>query len=220
MKRNSISTEDFLKTIYHLEEGGKKANSAEMAAILEITPAAITDMSRKLKKAGLVLYTPYKPLGLTNAGRKLALGVIRRHRLWETFLYDVLGMEWNKVHDEAERLEHNTSDFLLSKLDEFLGFPAFDPHGDPIPDRQGRFPVDRDLICLRDISEKGDYTVFRIMEHSGQPADFLYKTGIEPGKKLVVDEIQEGGIMLIESDHKHIVLPGQYARFIYVKKQQ
>lgn len=131
---NSTSVENFLKSIFTLRhDEGEKSSTTNMAMRLGISGPAVTDMAKKLSVKGLVVYAPYKELELTPAGLSLAVKVIRRHRLWEMFLYRVLKMDLGEVHREAEILEHQTSDSLLEKIDDYLGRPKFDPHGDPIP---------------------------------------------------------------------------------------
>ena len=132
----SVSTENFLKAIFHFQNEGLEANSSRMAKKLGISNAAVTDMAKKLSRQKLIIYQKYKGLKLTEKGRTLAVSIIRRHRLWELFLHDVLGLSWAEVHDEAEMLEHQTSNFLIEKIDKYLGHPEFDPHGAPIPDQR------------------------------------------------------------------------------------
>lgn len=217
MKKESISTEDFLKAIFHFEEEGKAATSGNLAAVLGITPAAITDMSKKLSRSNHIIYEPYKALHLTQKGREIAVGVIRRHRLWEAFLHDILEMDWRRIHDEAERLEHQTSDYLLNKLDAFLGFPSFDPHGDPIPDGDGQFPDERALIPLKNVKDKGSYQILRILSHGSEKGDFLQGLGLETGQEIRLERPEQGGGCLITFNDQKIVLPVEYAGLILVK---
>ena len=142
----SVSTENFIKSIYLLKSDyGLKANSSNLSKQLNISHAAVTDMSRKLAIKGWIVYEKYKEITLTPDGEKMALNIIRRHRLWELFLSSVLNIPVTKVHQEAEILEHQTSDFLIDKIDEYLGKPNFDPHGDPIPDFEGKLPKNNNI---------------------------------------------------------------------------
>lgn len=134
----SSSEENYLKTIYHLQLGQDKVTTNVLADKLQSRPASITDMMKKLSAKKLLHYKPYYGFSLTAEGKKVALGIIRRHRLWEFFLAEKLGFGWDEVHSVAEELEHVSSKKLVDKLDEYLGFPKFDPHGDPIPDSKGR----------------------------------------------------------------------------------
>ncbi len=138
----TFTEENYLKAIYTLqsrsETGDVSAN--EIAGRLDNRPATVTDMLRKLSEKQLIHYEKYKRVRLTETGKHTALSVVRKHRLWETFLSEKLSFDWDEVHDIAEQLEHIDSPKLIERLDEFLGFPQFDPHGDPIPDAQGKIP--------------------------------------------------------------------------------
>ncbi|RPH34760.1 metal-dependent transcriptional regulator, partial [bacterium] len=131
------STEDYIKAVYALEAVGEPVTTSAVAAQLHIANGSVSAMLKKLSQERLLHYKPYQGVTLTAAGRRMALRIVRRHRLWEVFLAERLGFPWDEVHDEAERLEHVTSDELERKLDESLGFPSADPHGDPIPSAPG-----------------------------------------------------------------------------------
>jgi DtxR family transcriptional regulator, Mn-dependent transcriptional regulator len=199
----SLSKENFLKRIYSNEEKGLEFTSPSfMADALRVSNAAITDMARKLAVDGLVLHQLYKGISLTDTGRQEALKVIRRHRLWESFLMNTLKLDWSEVHIEAENLEHHSSDDLIDKIDEYLGFPAFDPHGAPIPDSFGKMPVIRDLMKLSDISVSGDYIVARVLDEDSLALDHLGRIGIFPGiviKILEKIEIDNGIVILLQN---------------------
>ena len=134
----STSEENYLKTIFHLQTKDDNVTTNELAEKLQAKPASITDMMKKLKGRKLVNYQPYRGFRLTPEGKKIALSIIRRHRLWEYFLAEKLKFSWDEVHEVAEQLEHVSSKKLTDKLDEYLHFPKFDPHGDPIPDINGK----------------------------------------------------------------------------------
>ncbi|MBI2416329.1 MAG: metal-dependent transcriptional regulator [Ignavibacteriales bacterium] len=125
----SISEEDYLGTIYRYRDDSGEIKANVIADKMEISNAAVTDMLKKLAKRKLVFYAPYKPVRFTKRGEELAGQLIRRHRIWEIFLHRIIGMPWEKVHDEAERLEHNASDDLINRMEEMLNFPEYDPHG-------------------------------------------------------------------------------------------
>jgi DtxR family Mn-dependent transcriptional regulator len=127
----STSEENYLKTIFHLQTKDENVSTNELAEKLKAKPASITDMMKKLKTRKLVNYQPYQGFRLTPEGKKVALSIIRRHRLWEYFLAEKLKFSWDEVHEVAEQLEHVSSKKLIDKLDEYLGSPKFDPHGDP-----------------------------------------------------------------------------------------
>jgi DtxR family Mn-dependent transcriptional regulator len=134
----SSSEENYIKSIYHLQEHQDTVTTNALAAELSTRPASVTDMLKKLKQKKLLHYEKYQGFRLSPEGRKVALGIIRRHRLWEYFLSVKLQFTWDEVHEVAEELEHVSSRKLVDKLDEYLGFPRFDPHGDPIPDQHGK----------------------------------------------------------------------------------
>lgn len=136
----SVSEENYIKSIYHLQQETGLVNTNALAAEMNTKAASVTDMLKKLSDKKILLYEKYRGFKLTDNGKKIALSVVRRHRLWEYFLVDKLGFAWDKVHDIAEELEHVSSDELIERLQQFLGNPLFDPHGDPIPDSNGKIP--------------------------------------------------------------------------------
>lgn len=139
-KMTSQTVENYMKAIYHLTENEQTSvSTSSLSEALSTTAASVTDMLKKLAEKGLTEYEKYKGVKLTAEGRNLALNLIRKHRLWETFLYSKLNITWDEVHEIAEQLEHIKSDLLIEKLDELLGYPRYDPHGDPIPDTNGKF---------------------------------------------------------------------------------
>jgi DtxR family Mn-dependent transcriptional regulator len=143
MSKLSLTEENYLKTIYMLTERSEAVHNQSIAQALQNTPASVSDMLKKLTKKGLIQHEPYKPIQLTSKGREIAINIVRKHRLWETFLVKCLGFTWEQIHPIAEQLEHIESDLLISRLDEYLGYPKYDPHGDPIPSPNGEFqPVE------------------------------------------------------------------------------
>ncbi|MEZ5083211.1 MAG: metal-dependent transcriptional regulator [Bacteroidales bacterium] len=214
----SVSTENFLKGIYQLKNDyGEKANSSNLAKRLYISRAAITDMARKLAEKEFIIYEKYREISLTDKGRKLALSVIRRHRLWETFLARVLNLTPYEIHQEAEMLEHQTSENLISKIDEFLGYPQFDPHGDPIPDPTGRLPKLNLMLLIH--AKPGRYTVSRIQNLSPEIALF-FKTNHILIKQIITvkppNPTGKGVIIEIENSTLHI--DDEIAKCIYVNE--
>src|SRR6476659_1373374 len=144
----SSSKEDYLKAIYHLQSQDGIVTTNELAGELQTRAASVTDMLKKLKEQKLLNYEPYKGFRLSAEGKKVAVQVVRKHRLWEFFLVEKLNFGWDEVHEIAEELEHISSRKLIDRLDEFLGFPKTDPHGDPIPDSQGRWTLTRQVDLL------------------------------------------------------------------------
>lgn len=183
----SISKENYLKAVYSSTGGGgKTVTTSKIAGKLEVSNAATSEMAKKLADAGLMCYEPYKGIGLTEKGEKAALMVIRRHRLWELFLMKVLGLSWGEVHDEAESLEHSTSDYLIDKIEEFLEFPSFDPHGSPIPDKNGELPQMPKLIPLFDAESGKTYRVAKVTDRSSELIHYISELGIGLSSKIVV----------------------------------
>ncbi|MFY7729534.1 MAG: metal-dependent transcriptional regulator [Flavobacterium sp.] len=150
------SEENYLKVIYHLsQQTGKGVSTNAIAGVMESKPSSVTDMIQKLADKGLANYVKYQGVQLTEAGSFAALMIVRKHRLWELFLVEKLDFSWDEVHDVAEQLEHIKSDKLINKLDEFLGFPTEDPHGDPIPDVQGNIAsVEKKLLSEINVGKK------------------------------------------------------------------
>lgn len=182
----SLTEENYLKAIYHLSQDGSRGVSTnEIADAMQTKAASVTDMIKRLSVKGLVSYEKYYGVEITSVGRSGALGVIRKHRLWETFLVNKLGFAWSDVHDVAEQLEHIQSSLLIEKLDQFLGHPSHDPHGHPIPDAEGKITTlsNTPLSLL----EKGrKCTVCSVTDRSSSFLHYLDKVGIHPGTVLVV----------------------------------
>src|SRR6187200_721897 len=150
MLNYSTSEENYIKAIFHLQQQDGTVTTNELSHELKTKPASVTDMMKKLKVKKLLHYQPYQGFRLSNEGNKVALTIIRRHRLWEYFLAEKLKFNWDEVHAVAEDLEHVSNKKLIDKLDEFLGFPRVDPHGDLIPDANGRIEMTK-KTCLTDL---------------------------------------------------------------------
>ncbi len=183
----SISNEDFLKQIYMLKSLGQKASTSALSKKLGISNAAVTDMSRKLDQQGYVNYRKYREIELTPNGEKIALGVVRRHRLWELFLNRILDIPWDKVHAEAERLEHHTSDFLIDEIDRFLNFPVVDPHGDPIPDKHGHL-AEIEYIRLSEVNAPARVKLKRVTLHDAETLELLDRIYVAIDDEMNVSE--------------------------------
>jgi DtxR family Mn-dependent transcriptional regulator len=156
----SVTEENYIKAIFHLQQEDGTVSTNELAAELHTKPASVTDMLKKLKGKKLLTYERYKGVRLNTEGKKLALAIVRKHRLWEYFLVDTLQFGWDEVHEVAEELEHVSSKKLVEKLDAFLGYPKFDPHGDPIPDSHGKMVVQQQINLI-------DLTLNKMAEVSG-----------------------------------------------------
>jgi DtxR family Mn-dependent transcriptional regulator len=185
MVNYSASEENYIKTIYHLQQQDGTVTTNELAASLRSRPASITDMMKKLKTKKIVNYQPYRGFRLTAEGTKVALGIIRRHRLWEFFLAEKLKFNWDEVHDIAEDMEHVSSKKLIDKLDAFLGYPKFDPHGDPIPDANGKLEAGK-KIALSGLPLFTPAFVCQVTNQSSELLEILKHQHITIGSKLEV----------------------------------
>ena len=182
----SFTEENYLKAVYHLSAGGQKAvKTNELAEVMRTKAASVTDMIKKLSKKGLIHHERYHGVKITSTGKLQALQIIRKHRLWETFLVEKLGFAWDEVHPVAEQLEHIQSTTLINKLDEFLGFPKSDPHGDPIPDKQGKIKP-QVLIGLDQLGPGKNAVITSVKDTDPDLLKYLEKIGAKPGKRLQV----------------------------------
>lgn len=185
MLNYSTSEENYIKAIYRLQRQDGTVTTNELAQELKTKPASVTDMMKKLKTKKLLHYQPYKGFRLTQEGNKVALGIIRRHRLWEYFLAEKLKFTWDEVHEVAEDLEHVSSKKLVDKLDEFLGFPRVDPHGDPIPDATGKIEFTR-KIPLTELPLLTAATVSNVKDQSSSILELLEHKHISIGTRLEI----------------------------------
>ena len=181
----TTSEENYLKAIFHLQGEDGTVTTNELADKLQTRPASVTDMMKKLHSKKLLHYKPYYGFSLSPEGKKIAVHVIRRHRLWEFFLSEKLKFEWNEVHELAEELEHVSSRQLVDRLDEFLGFPQFDPHGDPIPDSKGRIR-NINKIALIDLPLHRQAEVCQVTNQSDEMLELLNHKHISIGTRLEV----------------------------------
>ncbi len=181
----SKAEEDYLKSIFRLQQETGQVGTNAVAQDLKTKPASVTDMLKKLKLKKLLHYEPYQEFKLSAEGKKTALGIVRRHRLWEFFLVEKLGMGWDEVHDIAEQLEHVSGQRLIERLDAYLGYPQTDPHGDPIPDAQGRMKV-QPRISLDDLPLNAPSTVCSVGNQSAEMLEMLGHLHIRIGTRLEV----------------------------------
>ncbi|RTL60225.1 MAG: metal-dependent transcriptional regulator [Sphingobacteriales bacterium] len=181
----TVAEENYIKAIWHLQRYNNDVTTNLLAGQLNTRPASVTDMLKKLKTKKLVHYEKYHGFSLTSEGKKIALGIIRRHRLWEFFLAEKLHFDWDEVHDIAEDLEHVSSKKLIDKLDEYLGFPKVDPHGDPIPDNQGKMETSS-AIGLHELELNKTAEVSGVGNQSSELLELLKHKNIRIGTKLEV----------------------------------
>ena len=185
--------EDYLKAIYELERATGAAGTTEIAQRLAIAPASVSGMIRRLADQGLLAHERYRGVRLTDEGRRVALRMIRRHRVIETYLLRALGYAWDRVHDEAERLEHAASDELIDRMAAAIGEPAVDPHGAPIPTRDGEID-ERDHRSLADLEPGRAGRVVQVSDDDGARLRYLGGLGLVPGAQVtVVDRAPFGG---------------------------
>lgn len=181
----SSSKENYLKAIFHLQQEQNSVSTNALAQALQTKAASVTDMLKKLKVQKLLQYEKYKGVKLTSEGRKVAVLIIRKHRLWEYFLVNKLGFGWEEVHEVAEELEHIGSKKLIDSLDEYLDFPQHDPHGDPIPDAMGRFHVSKQ-VNLAELPLNTQAAISNIGDQSQEIMELLNHRNIRLGTKLEI----------------------------------
>ncbi len=185
----SYTEENYLKAIFSLTLKSKKgASTNDIAKRLETKASSVTDMIKKLAEKGLVDYKKYQGTNLTSEGREVAVGTVRKHRLWEVFLVEKLGFGWDEVHDIAEQLEHIRSKELTVRLDDFLGNPKYDPHGDPIPDKEGNIALHKEVM-LEDLKTEDKAVVVGVKDSSTEFLQYLEQTGLVLGAEIEVKEI-------------------------------
>ena len=213
----SASEENYLKTIFHLQTKDDNVTTNELAGKLNTKPASITDMMKKLKTRKLVNYQPYQGFRLTPEGKKVALSIIRRHRLWEYFLAEKLKFNWDEVHEVAEQLEHVSNKKLIDKLDEYLAFPKFDPHGDPIPDTNGKMETGKQ-INLSELPIHKPAKVCFIANQSELLLEHLNEKKINVGASVIVKrKFSFDDSLEIKLDNKLLTISDQLAKNIFVK---
>lgn len=215
-KTITSAMEDYLKAIYKIEQSGATVTTQRLAEVLGLSAPSVTNMVKRLDDYHLVSHTPYQGVALTEAGQKVALEVVRHHRLLELYLATALGFPWDEVHDEAERLEHYVSDELEARMERALGYPQFDPHGDPIPTREGAVPATSDMT-LAELPLDTVATVSRVSDSDAALLRYLGDLGLTPGASLTVKERMpfEGPIRLKIGDHEQL-LGVSAARSIHV----
>jgi DtxR family Mn-dependent transcriptional regulator len=186
LKMQNISKEDYLSTIFKNMDQEGKIKPSLIAGKLSISSAAVTDMLRKLSAEGYIIYERYKGIVLTTEGENYARNMVRRHRIWEVFLNKIVGMPWDKVHEEANRLEHSSSDDLINRLEVILDFPEYDPHGDPIPSRDGKMPKIKRQKPLSELEEGESGRVIRVNDSDENFLGYISKLGIKLKENIVI----------------------------------
>jgi DtxR family transcriptional regulator, Mn-dependent transcriptional regulator len=208
--------EDYLKSIYELERSGSAAGTNEIAAALGVAPASVSGMIRRLAQHGLIAHERYRGVRLSDAGRAAALRTIRRHRVIEAYLVQALHYPWDRVHQEAERLEHAASDELVDRMATAIGEPETDPHGAPIPGADGSMD-ERRLISLDDLPEGSDVRVQRVEDDDPNRLHYLGGLGIRPGARVhVAGRAPYGGPITLRVEHTRRQIGPELARHVLV----
>ena len=215
----SLSEENYLKSIYHLETiSGKGISTNSIAKKLDTKASSVTDMIKKLAEKEVVIYKKYQGVTLTELGKKTAANIVRKHRLWEVFLVERLNFSWDEVHEVAEQLEHIKSPKLINQLDSLLGFPTHDPHGDPIPDKDGNVNT-VDKILLSTLSKNESGICVGVNDSSSEFLRFLDKKKITLGKKITVIEKEDfDDSLFIEIDGEKLSISKKIANNLYIKR--
>ncbi|HSB91922.1 MAG TPA: metal-dependent transcriptional regulator [Flavitalea sp.] len=217
----SSSKENYLKAIFHLQEEDGMVTTNALAAELNTRAASVTDMLKKLKAQKLLLYEKYRGFRLSNEGRKVAIQIIRKHRLWELFLVEKLHFGWEEVHEIAEELEHISSRKLIDRLDEYLGFPTADPHGDPIPDAQGKL-ISRNDVSLLEFKMNKMAEVSNISDQSPEMLDLLKHKNISLGTKLEIRKrfSVDNSVEIRIKNQSPVTISEHVAKNVFVKNDE
>jgi DtxR family Mn-dependent transcriptional regulator len=219
---NSFTTENYLKAIFKLlEKGDRKVSTNAISDLVDTAPASVTDMLKKLAVKKLIHYEKYKGVSLTPNGKKTALGIIRKHRLWELFLVEKLNFKWHEVHDLAEQLEHIQSDELIERLDIFLDHPKVDPHGDPIPDGNGIINPQKS-IPLSQLKQDEKAVLTGVIDHTPVFLQHIEKIGMTIGIEIIVLErsaFDQSLVMMIKPAKTRLYISHEVAKNILVSKK-
>jgi DtxR family transcriptional regulator, Mn-dependent transcriptional regulator len=217
--KTTVSEENYLKAIYHLQQLNSKVSTNRLAEQLDTRAASVTDMMKKLQAKKLLHYKPYYGFSLSPEGKKVALMVIRRHRLWEYFLAEKLKFGWEEVHNIAEELEHVRHKKLIDRLDEFLGQPAFDPHGDPIPDRHGKM-LQRRFQSIADWPVDEPSVLTYVSGQSLALLETLAELQLSLGSALLVKKRSAfDGSLIVKSGKRTLTLTERVAKHLFVSKK-
>ncbi len=214
----TLSEENYLKAIYHLDKQGYgKVSATAIAEELENNPASVVDMLKRLTEKKLIHYDKSKGAVLTAGGLKIAVLIVRKHRLWEVFLHDKLGYNWDEVHDIAEQLEHIRDYDLPDRLEKFLGFPKYDPHGDPIPQSNGHLPA-KASRPLSDAELNRKILITSVSDSSADFLRYLEKQGIGLHQTIIVKEVQDfdKSVLVQLKGKKEVYLSAEAAKKIFV----
>lgn len=213
----SYTEENYLKAIYHLHhEKNASVSTNSISESLQTRAASVTDMLKKLAEKGLINYAKYQGVTLTEPGKQKAIEIIRKHRLWEVFLVEKLNFKWDEVHDLAEELEHINSEILINKLDEYLDFPKNDPHGDPIPDKNGILKS-QEVLPIHKLHIGDEGIISGVKEHSKAFLQYLEKTGLTLGETIkILDKVDFDGSIIINIHEKEQNISREVAKNLLI----
>lgn len=216
----SQSVEDYLKVIYQLETEGPGATTNNIAEMMEVSSASVTNMLKRLARLNLIEHTSYKGAKLTEAGCKIALEILRHHRLLELYLKEIMGYGWDEVHEEAEKLEHHISEQFEDKIAELLNYPTHDPHGDPIPTKDGIMPK-MALLPLTDASINNQYIIGRVRDQEPELLRYFEKIGVIPGVEIrIIDKAPFNGPILVKLEDIEKTIGFNIAEQVYLVEQE
>jgi DtxR family Mn-dependent transcriptional regulator len=214
---HSVSEENYIKAIHHLQDGNKLVSTNEIAHQMNTKASSVTDMLKKLSDKKLAEYVPYKGSRLTNSGVNCANQIVRKHRLWEVFLVEKLGFAWDEVHEVAEQLEHILSRKLIDELDKYLCFPKQDPHGDPIPDRSGNYE-EIQMVPLSQMQKGDKGRLSNVLDSSSGFLKYLDRHKIQLGSAIEIMEREEfDKSFLIKTAVKTLYISESIANNLYLK---
>jgi len=214
----SEQIENYIKNIYKLSEHEGKVTTSSLSEKLQISPASVSEMIKKLAEEGTLSHTPYKGVELTAEGKMLALRIIRKHRLWEMFLAEILHFSWDEIDHEAERFEHIMSDKMEEKIDEVLGYPLVDPHGDPIPTRDGEIKQIRSFPLSEGL-EGSSVRIIRVSDSNSELLQYISSIGIALNKKIKIKQkMTFDQSVIITVNGKEQTISQKISQSIFVEK--
>jgi len=214
----SEPVQNYLKAIYASTNGDEGASQIDIADLVGVTPSGVSKMLRQLERKNLIRYEPYRPVHLTESGRRIALETIRHHRLLELYLLQNLGYSWEQVHQEAERLEHHISEDFEDRIDALMGYPQFDPHGDPIPTRDGRIPEEV-RTTLESQTVGACVVIRRVTDENRDLLCYLAERGLRPGVVLTLDSREPfGGSLIVDIGEQEVRVSPEAAKHIFVEE--
>ncbi len=218
MSHLSIAEENYLKAIFHLYTPGEGIGTNAIAQHLNTKAASVTEMLKRLAEKKLLTYEKYQGVIPTRKGFMIALGIVRKHRLWEYFLVEKLKLKWDEVHDIAEQLEHIQSELLIEKMDQYLGFPKLDPHGDPIPDKEGKMCA-MNCCCMSDVKTNSQGKISGVKNHTPAFLKHLEKMNLVIGKTVkIIDRNEFDQSMELQLNDKKVHISKEVAQNLLIEK--